>query len=475
MTLSTRPEPKAPTDPSFSTGPFLPLDSRHLPVASPHGRGSPGPGKGDRMSAPFPRRGSFVVLVVGVLLLGALGVTVAVDTPGLFSHGPPHLASQTGSSGPFSWTNISATAGGAPACRDSEGLVDDAALGEVILFGGVSQCGQPNSYSLGDTWAFSNGTWTNLSSSLTVAPSPRWGMAMVYDAAAQEMVLFGGTDTFGNTNDQTWTFNGTWTNVTAEQTVSPPALFSPGATYDPSVGGLLLYGGESGFSGPEFIYNATWLFHDGQWSELNVMGPDPLRSPSLVYDAAANASILFGGYDGLTNVPINQTWSFANDAWILLHPSTSPSARFTSGATYDPVTGAIVLFAGFTYQFWASNVAVQDTWSFANGTWTNVTVPHSSTPSPRGGARMVWDVADGYGLLFGGQSNGVRFNDTWTFPLATPLRGATLTASSSTIWLSESVSFSTSTSGGFYPLTSPPSRKSAATRASNAFTKSADL
>ncbi len=35
MTLSTRPEPKAPTDPSFSTGPFLPLDSRHLPVASP--------------------------------------------------------------------------------------------------------------------------------------------------------------------------------------------------------------------------------------------------------------------------------------------------------------------------------------------------------------------------------------------------------------------------------------------------------
>ncbi|MGA8665098.1 MAG: hypothetical protein WB809_08595, partial [Thermoplasmata archaeon] len=227
--------------------------------------------------------------------------------------------------------------------------------------------------------------------------------------------LFGGTDTFGNTNDQTWTFNGTWTNVTAEQTVSPPALFSPGATYDPSVGGLLLYGGESGFSGPEFIYNATWLFHDGQWSELNVTGPDPLRSPTLVYDAATSSDILFGGFDGMTGTSSGATWSFASGAWTLLSPSASPGARFAAGATFDPATGAVVLFGGFTTEYGNVNSPLSDTWTFVNGTWVNVTPLAHSAPSPRGGPRLVWDATDGYGILFGGQSNGYRYTDTWEF------------------------------------------------------------
>ncbi|MCI4364440.1 MAG: hypothetical protein L3K10_00005, partial [Thermoplasmata archaeon] len=169
-----------------------------------------------------------------------------------------------------------------------------------------------------------------------------------------------------------------------------------------------------GFSGTTVIYNATWLFQGGQWTQLALPGPDPLRNPSLVYDAAANASILFGGFDGVSGGPSNATWSFAGGAWTLLTPSASPPARFASGATYDPVTGEIVLFGGVTYQFSASNYALDDTWTYVNGTWVNVTGISATAPSPRAAERLVWDAADGYGVLFGGQSNGVRYSDTWT-------------------------------------------------------------
>jgi len=277
-------------------------------------------------------------------------------------------------------------------------------------------------------------------------------MAMAYDPLTQQVVLFGGTDTYGNVNDQTWVFNGTWTQVDLNGT-APPALYGAGVTYDPSLGGVLLYGGQAGFGGgPGTIYNATWLFKGGQWTELNVFGPDPLRSSTLVYDAAANASLLFGGYDQNTGGPSNATWSFAHGTWTQLTPSMSPPGRFAFGATYDPVTGAVVVFGGLTFESGNFNIPLADTWTYVNGTWVNETASSPTVPSPRAGDRLVWDTADGYGILFGGQSNGVRDTDTWSFPAAVPLRGATLSRSSASILVNQSVRFTTTASGGIYPL-----------------------
>jgi hypothetical protein len=314
------------------------------------------------------------------------------------------------------WTNLTGSSLPTPACRDSEGLVFDSALEEVVMFGGISQCGsEPNSVAENDTWTYTGGTWTNITASAGTAPSPRWGMAMVYDTASGQVVLFGGADTYGNVNDQTWVFDGRWAQLALNGT-SPPALYGAGATYDPSLRGVLLYGGQAGFAaGPGTIYNATWLFHGGTWTPQSAPGPDPLRSPTLVYDAAANASLLFGGFDGTTGTPSNETWSFANGTWSLLPPTNSPPARFAAGAAYDPLTGAIVLFGGFTFNVGNSNSALSDTWVFLNGTWMNATAGSPTSPSARAGDRLVWDVADGYGILLGGQSSGYRYSDTWTF------------------------------------------------------------
>ena len=75
-----------------------------------------------------------------------------------------------------------------------------AADGYVLLFGGANL-----SASLGDTWKFSAGSWTQLSPS--TSPNPRGDAAMVYDAADHEVVFFGGTNSTKTFTD-TWAFSG---------------------------------------------------------------------------------------------------------------------------------------------------------------------------------------------------------------------------------------------------------------------------
>jgi hypothetical protein len=326
------------------------------------------------------------------------------------------VAPHPGAGSGFTWTNITGYTGLTPGCRDSEGIAYDAALKEVVLFGGVSQCGTPQAYSQNDTWVFANDTWTNISARLSTSPSPRWGMAFVYDPATEQIVLFGGSDASGDVNGETWVFNGTWTDLTSRQSVSPPALYSPGATYDPNLGGVLLYGGQNGFaSTPIVIYNQTWEFNGLKWSLLNASGPAGLRAPALAFDTAENESILFGGTP-IAGPVSNETWAFTKDNWSELFPTTEPAARYTPGVAYDPASSSLYLFGGAS----ASGSLLNDTWNFSGGQWSSVSPSNGFAPSPREGFRMVWDPASDYGLGFGGQYAGLRYNGTYVFPSVPP-------------------------------------------------------
>jgi hypothetical protein len=61
----------------------------------------------------------------------------------------------------------------------------DAATGNVVLFGGISD------RVLADTWAWDGTTWTSQGSATT--PHVRELASMAYDAATGNIVLFGGT------------------------------------------------------------------------------------------------------------------------------------------------------------------------------------------------------------------------------------------------------------------------------------------
>src|SRR5215468_2010500 len=74
-----------------------------------------------------------------------------------------------------------------------------------------------------------------------VAPAARWGHAMVYDAARDRVLLFGGST--GTTfHDDTWSWDGSrWTQLAPS--LSPPARDQHVMAYDGARGRVVLFGG----------------------------------------------------------------------------------------------------------------------------------------------------------------------------------------------------------------------------------------
>ena len=146
------------------------------------------------------------------------------------------------------WTNITASSPPSPPFRIDPQLAYDDVTGQVILFGGYGPGGVPRN----DTWAFSNGTWTNVTSGSS--PPSRYGGAMTNDSADSSMLLFGGDTqggSAGNLND-TWVW-GTSPPIAGLVIGVRPAVPLPGS-------GASFTSASRGGVGP-FAY--SWNFGDG--------------------------------------------------------------------------------------------------------------------------------------------------------------------------------------------------------------------
>jgi len=164
------------------------------------------------------------------------------------------------------------------------------------------------------------------------------------------------------------------------------------------------------------VANDTWKFDSGVWSQLKVASHPAARSDAaMVYDARDQYVLLFGGTSLTSNASFDDTWEFSKGAWTNITPTISPSARFGAGIAYDARDHCVVLFGGSRAWNAPNTTLYNDTWIFAAGRWTNVTLAHS--PSVRQpGQAMTYDAKDGYVVLFGGYvAGGWTLGDTWTF------------------------------------------------------------
>ncbi len=156
--------------------------------------------------------------------------------------------------------------------------------------------------------------------------------------------------------------------------------------------------------------------------------PSPRELPAEAYDPDGHEVVLFGGYGdspGGTLAFLGDTWTYADDRWTELanattcSPSTCPSARAGAMLAYDPVKHALVLFGGYITVPALPRprvIAYNDTWAFANGTWTNLSGLLGAAPSPRFSAAMAYDPSDDDVVLFGGENSATNaLGDTWTF------------------------------------------------------------
>ena len=163
------------------------------------------------------------------------------------------------------------------------------------------------------------------------------------------------------------------------------------------------------------------------WQQLAPAASPPPRAAgaAMAYDPVDNYTVLFGGcvqgsYWYSQCIPSNQTWIFQYGNWSLLTTSVSPPARFYSAMTWDAADGYLLLFGGNS-----SSGFLNDTWSYLNGSWTQIST--STVPGARAGAAMTYDSAAGAVVLFGGERNrtlisgagesysGSDYSDTWLY------------------------------------------------------------
>ncbi len=346
--------------------------TQQLPVTSPSGRSFAGMA---------PDAAGNVVLFGGAILVQNFGDTWTWDGT--------------------NWALRTSTS--SPDARAGMGLVYDAVRNLVVLFGGRSSSGVGLDYR-DDTWTWDGAQWSQ--PPLPVPPPPRNEAGMAYDAARDEVVLFGGwngSESLGDTG--IWDGDG-WSK--RQPTVAPVERSLHGMAYDDEHDEAVVFGG---FSNGARLGD-TWTWNGATWTaRASVTSPPARYGGGMVYDAARKKILLFGG--SLLGAYQNDTWTWDGTNWVQHNPVTSPPPRYRPGMAYHAASGKVVLFGGFDSAF---NL-LGDTWTWDGTTWTEENP--AQKPSPRYSATL----ADSRGLdrlvLFGGSDGSADitgdFNDTWTW------------------------------------------------------------
>jgi uncharacterized protein (TIGR03437 family) len=144
-----------------------------------------------------------------------------------------------------------------PPARTATAMAYDSTRGQAVLFGGSDSTAQLN-----DTWLWDGANWT--AQSPATSPTPRADDAMVFDSAHGQAVLFGGSNLASGGNiAETWTWDGTnWTRQIPNN--FPPGRNTLAMAYDSANMQVILFGGS--FINTTASYNPlgdTWAWSGG--------------------------------------------------------------------------------------------------------------------------------------------------------------------------------------------------------------------
>lgn len=263
-----------------------------------------------------------------------------------------------------------------------------------------------------DTWFydFASDEWVKGSSDEN--PFRRIGHSLVYDSARDRVLLFGGEGS--GTNTEMWFLDpaSNWRTVEAPFDTVPIPVDNPAAVYYEATDSILLFGGESalGDSYQPLMLNLTLM-------ELVRLSPSPPPSGrhghQMVYNSQDHIAFLFGGFSNTPSSDFTKLYSMDNDTWWL-SDAPDPDRRFDHSMTYDSSNNRAVLFGGSD-----ESQLFNDTWvyNFQNYSWDQIITDPS--PSARKNHSMAFDPSSGSVLLFGGEGDASRYDDTWIFDVST--------------------------------------------------------
>ena len=243
-------------------------------------------------------------------------------------YGPPTMQDTWTWDG-TTWTQVTTTpTTGTPPSRTGAMLAYDTTHQQLVLFGGSANIF--GGY-LSDTWIFDGSNWAQVTTSVSGTPSARWAAGVANDAASGQLIIFGGEGSGGDTND-TWAWTGTeWSQLSP--TTPPSTRYGPSLAYDPALAEIVLFGGNHNGS-----VNDTWTWNGTNWTQLTTAtSPPPRDTGTLGYDGATDQLILFGGetLSVSPQVVLGDTWTLLANVPTKTAVTGTPNPLVAPGqATY---------------------------------------------------------------------------------------------------------------------------------------------
>jgi PKD repeat protein len=154
----------------------------------------------------------------------------------------------------------------------------------------------------------------------------------------------------------------------------------------------------------------TWI---NVTNDSSGAAPPAVQGGSAAYDPTDHETVYFGGVNPSYDLT-NQTWVFANGTWTNeTDPFFAPPARAFAAMDFDANMNGALLFGGE-----GDLGDLNDTWLFQGGVWTNLTADYGTAPPPTYGAVMAFDPdePENGSVLFGGYSpysSTGYLNTTW--------------------------------------------------------------
>jgi hypothetical protein len=313
----------------------------------------------------------------------------------------PGTATPLPSTGKAGWSQINAANNG-PKARYDHSAVVDPARDQLVIFGGRAPGSRGGTF--GDTWVLDLKTrmWREVQGK---GPAARFGQGAVLDAANRRLIVVMGEGA-GFFND-VWAFDldkETWTQLKENKNGAdaPRTRYGQSAALD-GKGRVII---SHGFS-DQGRFDDTWAFDPAQssWINLTPAGTKPLKRclHEMVYDAAADRVILFGGCSsGFGPCPQGDFWAFdlKTNTWKeLVATGAKPSPRSNPSLVYDAAGKRIMLYGGQT-QGGVSN----EVWSYdlAGNSWTKLEI--EGTPGGRSSQATAHDPTTRRAIIYGGQT-----------------------------------------------------------------------
>ena len=261
------------------------------------------------------------------------------------------------------WTNMSPPV--LPSGRGGHAMAYYEEADVMVMFGGVTGWQSDDEKYMADTWTYdlNTNTWTNMSP--TNYPTPRIYASMGYDNESDVIVMFGGFMEDHSAGHETWIYNltsNTWTNAT---TVSHPEARFFGSLFFDYDGNRVLLGGGGNWVG---YTNDLWEYNYGAntWTELIPANAPPSFGFALTYDLESELIVSNGGPIDLNeDVFVRETWTFNLTAmqWNNSYSQYNPDERSRHFLAYDIESDRTIIYGGALPEG-NQGEALGDTWAY---------------------------------------------------------------------------------------------------------------